>query len=402
MNKIISRLKYIKLSDIKHIFLFFLALPFAFLFKQKHKDLWLITEDGTMARDNGYWLFKYLCELHPEIDCAFVITKDSPDFKKIYNLGKIVPAFTFKHWIYYISASKNISSTKLGKPSSAVCFPLEQLGILKSKRIFLQHGITKDDMPTLYFSPCKFSIFVTAAKREFNFVENTFGYSGKNIVKLLGFCRYDNLMNFKYIYKKNQILIMPTWRDWLGNASLHLSNKIFVESDYYKTYQSLLKNKTLCSFIESKGLKIVFFPHKSMQKFISNFESCSANITVADWHNYDVQQLLMESAFLITDYSSIFFDFAYMKKPLVYYQFDYERFRAGHYEEGYFSYLNDGFGEICKTETELISLIISYAESGFKMNDKYENRIKDFFAFSDNKNCERTFEAISDINNVHI
>lgn len=43
------------------------------------------------------------------------------------------------------------------------------------------------------------------------------------------------------------------------------------------------------------------------------FKTESKHVKIADWEHYDVQQLLKESAFLITDYSSIFNDFAYMK-----------------------------------------------------------------------------------------
>lgn len=52
----------------------------------------------------------------------------------------------------------------------------------------------------------------------------------------------------------------------------------------------------------------------------------------------DVQALLKSAAFLVTDYSSIAFDFAYMYKPMVYFQFDQERFREGQYPSGYFRY----------------------------------------------------------------
>ena len=55
--------------------------------------------------------------------------------------------------------------------------------------------------------------------------------------------------------------------------------------------------------------------------------------------------MLKESSMLITDYSSVFFDVAYMHKPIIYYQFDRDAFRQGHYQEGYFSY-DDGFGPV--------------------------------------------------------
>lgn len=45
----------------------------------RNKSIWLISERGTDARDNGYHFFRYLREKHPEIECYYVITKDSPD-----------------------------------------------------------------------------------------------------------------------------------------------------------------------------------------------------------------------------------------------------------------------------------------------------------------------------------
>ena len=44
------------------------------------------------------------------------------------------------------------------------------------------------------------------------------------------------------------------------------------------------------------------------------------------------------------DYSSIAFDFAYMKKPLIYYQFDQDKYYTNHFAKGYFDCERDGFG----------------------------------------------------------
>lgn len=397
VRKIGERLKFLKPSDTRHVFLFLAALPVSAVFRLRHKNLWLICEDGTMARDNGYWLFKYIRERHPEVDCAFAITRDSPDIEKVRHLGTLVPFGGFWHWVYYITARKNIASAKLGKPSPALCFPLEHLGILKSKRVFLQHGIIKDDMKSLYYDVCRFSIFVTAAERERDFVERTFGYEGRGIVRLLGLARFDNLMNFRSVYKANQILLMSTWRDWLGSAALHTSISAFEKSDYFLAYESFIKSPRLHKLLTERGLRLVFFPHKGMQRFLPAFQTDCPAITIADWHEWDVQRLLMESAFCITDYSSIAMDFAYMEKPLVYYQFDYERFRSAHYGEGYFSYERDGFGEIVRTEDDLLSALERYAAGGFEMRPEYVKRVREFFTLHDGKNCERNFNAIREL-----
>ena len=218
MTKIINRIRYVKLQDIFHIFLFLVAIPFALFLKLKRKNLWLFCEDKFEARDNAYWLFKYTCEKHPEIDAVYAINPKCPDAERVYKLGKTISYGSFIHWVYYLVSNKQISSHKGGKPNAAVCYLLEISGILKNKRVFLQHGITKDNAKWLYYDVCKFSMFVTAVKREYEFVENNFGYKNLNIVKLLGFCRFDNLMNYKNIKKPKQILVMPTWRDWISKS----------------------------------------------------------------------------------------------------------------------------------------------------------------------------------------
>ena len=142
------------------------------------------------------------------------------------------------------------------------------------------------------------------------------------------------------------------------------------------------------------GARLLFYPHASMQQYIEQFSSDDDCVTISDRANYDVQQLLMESAMLVTDYSSVFFDFAYMQKPMIYYQFDQEKYRLWQYQEGYFSYEQDGFGVIARTETDLLLQIESLLKTGFVMPSLYAVRANGFFAFRDTDNCERTYDAI--------
>jgi len=111
---------------------------------------------------------------------------------------------------------------------------------------------------------------------------------------------------------------------------------------------------------------------------------------------YDLQYLLKSSAVMITDYSSVAFDFAYMNKPLLYFQFDYDKFREGHYQEGYFSYEKNGFGPVCYDVEHLTEEFCRIVENEMEIENKYSNKIKEFFEYRDKENCKRTYEAILD------
>lgn len=392
-----QKLQRVNLRDLLHILFFIMAFPISLIYKMFRKDLWLICDNENEARDNGYWLFKHIVENHKEQDVIYALNKKSPDYNKVKDLGKVVQYGSFMHWVYYLTASKNISSQKGGKPNAAICYVLEVYGIIKNTRIFLQHGIIKDDMPFLHYKNTKMRMFVTSTKRECDFISEVYGYP-KGWVKELGLCRLDNLHNFS---AKRQILFMPTWRNWIGRPtteSYKLENiKSFKNTEYYKCWNELLKNSELQSLLKEKKIQLVFYPHRDMQQFVNEFAVDNENITVASWPQYDVQELLKESAMLVTDYSSVAMDFAYMKKPLIYYQFDYEMFRKGHYPEGYFSYEKDGFGEVCHTVNGVVEKIKDIVNQEFTNEEIYLKRHKEFFTTYDTNNSERNYLAIKQL-----
>ena len=56
-------------------------------FFPSYRNIWLVSERGNDARDNGYWFYHYLRTEHPEIHSFYVISPDSMDAPKIVALG---------------------------------------------------------------------------------------------------------------------------------------------------------------------------------------------------------------------------------------------------------------------------------------------------------------------------
>lgn len=394
----LQKLQRVKIGDIGHIFLFMIALPVSWIYRLFRKDLWVICDNKKEARDNGYWLFKYICEKYPQQDIVYAISRKSPDYEKVKGIGKTVDYGTLSHWVLYLTAKKNISSQKGGKPNAAVCYFLEVNGILRNTRIFLQHGIIKDDMPFLHYRNTKMKMFVCSTYREWKYVSERYGYP-EGAVKQLGLCRFDELHHMEV--KPKQVLLMPTWRSWIATpttASYEIENvSDFRNTEYFRLWSEFLQSERLHRILEENDLQMIFYPHRDMQGFIKSFEVKSERIITAKWPEYDVQTLLKESAYLITDFSSIAMDFAYMGKRLMYYQFDYEDFRKGQYPEGYFSYEKDGFGKVCYNLSDTLSELEKAAESGFTNPQEYRIRHDKFFDLYDTDNCERNYRAIKEL-----
>lgn len=402
IHYILDRMKFTTFKDWLSIFKFLIAYPVALVFKRKHRKLWLICDTGDQARDNGYWLYKYIRENHPEQEIVYAIYKNSIDYDKVSRLGKVVEYGSLAHWIYYLAAEQNLSSDKGGKPNAAVCYFLEVYGFLKNSRIFLQHGITTNESKWLYYNATKMRLFVCGALPEYYFVKNTFGYPD-NYVNYLGFARFDSLHKCSVV--SNRIVIMPTWREWLSNVvndydGLDEVGMPFIETDYFKKWNSFINNQKLKEIAEKYSLEIIFFPHRNMQKFIENFQTDNQRVKFAKKNEWDIQELLKSCAMLITDYSSVFWDVVYMKKPVVFYQFDTEKFRRYQYGKGWFDYENNTFGKCCTTEGSCIEEIIKEKLCNFTVSEDFLNEHKKIFPMYDNCNSRRIYEQVKGITNT--
>lgn len=365
---------------IRCFFTYIIAVVYCHIRKVNNNDIWLISERGTDARDNGYHFYKYLKQNHKEINVKYVISKQSTDSKKIDDLD-IVDYGSFKHNIYFLTSGYLISTHIMGySPDTSLFWRLDKLGLLKlnGKKIFLQHGIINNKVPSLEKNITKLDIFISGAKSEYNYLLKNFGYD-KSVIKYTGLARYDKLIN----NEKKQILVMPTFRKWLNYSN------DFASTEYCEKWNSFLNNDRLIQYLEENDLVLYFYPHYEIQKYINNFKSKSKSIIIASFNDYDVQKLLIESQLLITDYSSVHFDFAYMRKHVIYYQFDRDRFWNEHYSKGYFDYEKDGFGPVCIEENDIINVITNN-----EYNQKYVERINSFFEYNDSNNCKRIFEEI--------
>lgn len=365
-----------------------LAIAFFISLFYKRKQIWVVSERGVDARDNGYWFFIYLRTKHPEVEAYYIISSDSPDRERLAPyFPNIVNYRSFAHCLLLWRASILISTHVQGY------FPFVGLGLWVKKKfkpyrnkkhISLKHGITCNYTPFLDYGNTQLDLIVSAVEMEYDYFVNKYHYP-QNKIGLTGFCRYDNLNQNEC---KRQILLMPTWREWL------YKDKEIAESEYVRRYVSLLNDSLLHKILEEYDFTLVFYPHHEMQRFLYCFENNkTSRIVIADKQNYDVQQLLKESEVLITDYSSVFFDVAYMRKPILFYQFDKERFRKEHYKEGWYSYEN-GVGPVFYDQKSLLDSLLLLLGNECVLEPKYTNYSNQLFAYRDANNCERVFNAI--------
>ena len=367
----------------------------------KHRELWLISDRVSSADDNGEHFFKYMVQNHKDKNVFFVLTKDSPDYQRISKIGKVIDPNSNRYKLMFQRADYVLSS----QAEDYIYNPLGKSGkylsdLYRFKFIFLQHGIIMNDLsPWLNVNAKKMDMFVTSAKREYESILNYNYHFGDKVVKLTGLPRYDSLIEKSKKYKlQNIIMLSFTWRREFASrinqkTGERAYNEKFKESEYFKFINSLINDKRLLDALKKYNYKLRFIPHPNVLAQLKDF-TFNNYVEVEDG-KIDYQKEFCQNKLLITDYSSVFFDFSFLKKPVLYYQKDKDEFYKGQiYEKGYFDYEKDGFGKVIMEYDKLIDEIIRSIKNDCRLDEVYDKKIDEFFAFKDGNNCERVYDEI--------
>lgn len=354
-------------------------------------NIWLLTDRDYEADDNAEHLYRYIMQNHPKQKIVFALRKESSDWKRLEKEGFNLVEFGSYRFRKIINKSSKVIS------SHADSYLMRYI-TFRQQFIFLQHGVIKDDL-SKWLNSRKIDLFITSTKEEHNSIVNDYNrYKfGKKEVVLTGLARHDALLKNNQNSIK-QVLVMPTWRHYLsglmiGNSGIRKLKDDFRESKYFQKWNSLLNSDVLQKLCKKYSYAIVFNPHPNIMPYLKDFEIPSF-VSIAG-ENKSLQDLFCKSSLMITDYSSVAFEMAYLGKSVIYYQFDKEEFFSSHtLQKGYFDYEKDGFGPVVENEENLLKQLENFLRNDCKSFGVYKDNIDLTFAFKDGKCCERNYKTI--------
>lgn len=364
----------------------------------KTQEVWIITDRINSAGDNGEAFYDYVAERNPDTKIFFAVNKDSKAYKRLlskkYNL---IDMSSVKYKLGILVADKVISSNADDKIINPFLGNWSKfIDLMDYKFVFLQHGVIKDDLSSMYnYWNTRIEMFVTTTPQEYDSIVSSKSYGfGEDIVKLTGLPRFDLLSDSP----SNVVSLVPTWRRGLdGGLDKFTGDRMysdrFKETAYFKFYNKLINDTRIGNALERYGFEAKFYIHPSLSAQAVDFSNTGIFKVMQAPYSFD--KIFSESKLLITDYSSVAFDFAYLRKPVLYTQFDKEDFFKNHtYKQGYYNYEKDGFGPVVYDYESTVNTIIMQLKRGCRQQKKYKDRIERTFIYNDKQNSERVFKEI--------
>lgn len=363
---------------------------------QKHKKrIWIMFDKLYKAGDNGEYMYHYLKNHDLGIEPWYILNEDSPDYARLKEAGANLLITNSDECRLKCLMAEVILATHVSVWTYCGFDKKQQEHIrdlFQAKIVCIQHGLTVQKIAQYQnrlFDNTQF--YCCASKYEVkNILQPIYGYDTQDVV-LAGLARYDGLKNAD----KKQILITPTWRRELVNTGIASEKKAYNEhfknSAFFEVYNSLINNEKLIASAKKNGYHLIYLLHPALSPQSVDFTVNDSVTMLEASGDMSYEKILTESSLMITDYSGVQFDFAYMRKPIVYY---HPSMLPPFYEEGVFVYETMGFGEICTEENELADMLCEYMDHGCVCKPFYVERADEFFAFDDYNSCERIYKEV--------
>lgn len=354
---------------------------------------------GRRYDDNSATLFEYMAANEPGFDCYWIMRKDS--FEQKENERKI-PAgdrVVFKD---------TLNECMLARKASAYIYSHGRCDITDFKKedtpgilnVMLDHGFTSLKKTTMAKLPtgeyaakdlCEWDLIVSGSEAEACIHREEWRVpAGK--IRVAGLARYDRLDRIRNEVRQNRssILYMPTWREW--NAK----KVSLAKTDFFSQIKSFLVDSSLDDFLFERGITLNIYVHMWMREFFDEFrKNFSLKSTVILDQGADLQRVLAGNSLFITDYSSVAWDFLYLDRPVLFYQFDIERYieKTG----AYIDMKKDLFGPVAYDAGSAAEWVRYFIENDYStelFREKMEAGKKYAFAYRDGKNCSRISSEI--------
>lgn len=188
----------------------------------------------------------------------------------------------------------------------------------------------------------------------------------------------DNIKaNFGIDLNKRVILYAPTWRD-----------NEYIKGDYYTARLHLDLNEMRTELGDDVVVLIRTHHLIASTLDLTNYESFAMD--VSDYE--DINDLYLISDLLITDYSSVFFDFSILKRPIIFFAYDLEEYNKN-IRGLYFDYKKEVPGPIVR-DTSAVITEINRAFSSEQLHHNYDQFVEKYNSWDDGHATERLVDFV--------
>ena len=316
----------------------------------------LIEENKYLYKKTDYLLADFPGDFQ-SLDDAY------PLFKKLINLKKNAYYMTINKMIFNVNNTDDIYKTHIIKGNMIDGNFLEKYFslILRLKAVIsgaeyfsfhnifyyidyitfisLTHGINyfKTNLYKTYYGNQRYNKIIISTSEKIISLALQNGWNENDLIKLClpKWDKLDFAKNKKIKTQNKSIFFFFTWRNWNKN----IIDEMILKSNYFQNIIELMNNDYLINSINNHNITLYFCLHHMLSIYKDKINFKNRNIKFIEQN--EIFQTIMKSNLLVTDFSSIIFEYIYQNKPYVMYIPDADDMNIEKiYNQEYFNLIN--------------------------------------------------------------
>lgn len=341
--------------------------------------------------DSPKYIYEYIAQNHPEYECVWAIN----DGAKIPYGAKTVKRFSFQY-AYYLAVSKYLVfnvrpplwyrkreeqvflETWHGTPLKRLVFDQEEVTSASPKYKQQFYRQRKDWDFLVSANPFSTKTFRSCFLYEGEMLE--YGYPRNDILYWPNKDEIAQQLKVKLGIPKDKktILYAPTWRD-----DQHYG------SGQYK-FELALDLKLMKERLQDDYVVLLRTHHYISDHIdVSGLGDFVINLSSYD----DISEIYLISDICITDYSSVFFDYANLKRPILFYTYDFDKYK--NQLRGFYIDMNTEVpGPLLYTSEQVVQAIEDIDEITEEYKERYDQFYDRFCCYDDGHASEHVAEAM--------
>ena len=180
--------------------------------------------------------------------------------------------------------------------------------------ISLTHGLNyfKTYLFQSYYGNNTYNKLVISTSDKLIFLATQNGWKEKDLIKIC-LPKWDKLDSFKKKFKRKNksIFFFFTWRKWNKNTT----DEMKLKSDYFQNIKELMTDKLLKKVLNNHSITLIFCFHHMLDIYKNKLNFGKNKIKFIKQN--EIFHYIKKSNLLVTDFSSIIFEFMYQNKPYV-------------------------------------------------------------------------------------
>lgn len=347
---------------------------------------------GEKYEDNAAVFHRYVMDNYSDEMSIHWMYDPDFDYTEKQQIPNAVPLGSFQNYVLFFRATHTIHGHSLIYDIAPY---IDKFIFLNKKTVMvhISHGIEcfkkiliqKEDVPLL--ERCTY--FNCASEYEYTIKHQEWGIPKEKLI-VTGMARFDRLQPDSPSTEMKRLLLMFTWREWLFD----LSEEEFLQSKYFQSTVGFVKSKRFQSLVQREEMEVRIILHPFMKRYEKYFRTAEAVDDRISFFSFD-EILIMDEVrnadLLITDYSSICWDFFYMNKPIIFYTFDQQEFLAK--RGSYLDLDTDLFGYKANELDEAVNYLYKIIETK-RFDNPYFEKTPTYIDYFDGGNCKRLAQIL--------